>query len=221
MLIGEWPAVAVSFASLRTHKQPQMPEASPWSTIVPTWITAVATVGLLVGAVITAIYAVRAFDEQSRQLIDQREVNSEQTKVLRLQAEELKASIEERHNQADERRRGQASLIYVWEDRIVEHPAGVGSVSTVTAHVKNTSDQPIYDLRFSWRVSNQRDRQTIRARPLMPGEEDSDIAPAVSGDPADLSAVAIFRDRSEWWWRAWPDGRLDELEQHPVQPDWW
>ena len=221
MLTGRWPVAAASVAPLPSHKQPQTPGASPWSTIVPTWITAIATVGLLIGAGITAVYAVRAFAKQSQQLMDQREVNSEQTRVLRLQAEELRASIDERQGQVAERRRAQASLIYVWEERIAEHAAGMGPVSTVTAYVKNTSEQPIYDLCFSWRVDGQRDHQTIRAKPLMPGEEDSDIAPAAGADPAALSAVAIFRDRSEWWWRAWPEGRLDELKQHPAQPDCW
>ncbi len=153
--------------------------------------------------------------------MDQRAVNAEQTGVLRLQADELRASIDERQNQATERRRAQASLIYVWEERIAERTAGVGPVNTVTAHVKNTSGQPIYDLRFSWRVDRQQDHQTIRASPLMPGEEDSDISPVAGTGSSTLSAVVIFRDRSEWWWRVWPDGRLDELGQHPVPPDCW
>jgi hypothetical protein len=40
---------------------------SEWGDI-PTWISAVATLGLLIGAIITAIYAVRAFGEQSKEV---------------------------------------------------------------------------------------------------------------------------------------------------------
>lgn len=39
---------------------------SIWATDVPGWITAVATAGLLIGAIITAIYAAKAFNAQFR-----------------------------------------------------------------------------------------------------------------------------------------------------------
>jgi archaellum component FlaG (FlaF/FlaG flagellin family) len=189
---------------------------------VPTWITTIATVGLFIGAVITAAYAVRAFGKQSQQLRDQREVNTEQTKVLRLQAEELRASLDDRQNQAAERHRAQASLIYIWEDRATRQALDTGAVNTVTVHIRNTSEQPIYDVHFSWRANGLRHHQTIHDKPLKPGEEDSDISPVTTGiDPSAFSAVAIFRDRSDWWWRAWPDGRLDDLTQHPIRSDCW
>lgn len=38
------------------------------------WLTAAATVGLLADAVITAIYAIRAFGKQSKDVSDQAEV---------------------------------------------------------------------------------------------------------------------------------------------------
>ena len=72
------------------------PGGSIWATDVPTWITAVATVGLLIGAIFTAMYAIKAFGKQSEQLAEQREINEKQTKVLKLQATELDESIKER-----------------------------------------------------------------------------------------------------------------------------
>jgi NADH:ubiquinone oxidoreductase subunit 5 (subunit L)/multisubunit Na+/H+ antiporter MnhA subunit len=68
---------------------------SPWHLPpawgdIPTWITAVATIGLLIGAIVTARYAIKAFRAQSDQLAEQRELNKEQTRVLRLQARELR-----------------------------------------------------------------------------------------------------------------------------------
>ena len=49
---------------------------SPWHLPpawgdIPTWITAIATVGLLIGAIITAIYAIKAFGKQSEEVADQ------------------------------------------------------------------------------------------------------------------------------------------------------
>ena len=38
---------------------------SIWATDVPGWITALATVGLLIGAIITAVYAIKAFGKQT------------------------------------------------------------------------------------------------------------------------------------------------------------
>ncbi len=54
---------------------------SPWHLPpawgdIPTWISAIAAVGLLVGAIITARYAAKALRAQSDQLKDQTRINS-------------------------------------------------------------------------------------------------------------------------------------------------
>ena len=74
--------------------------------MVQGWITAIATAILAAFAIITAIYAVRAFREQSQEVSDeaemlciqsdqfaeQRKINERQTGVLALQAAELRES---------------------------------------------------------------------------------------------------------------------------------
>ncbi len=105
---------------------------SPWHLPpkwgdIPTWITGIATAALLFGAIITAIYAIRAFREQSKevadqaamlnvqsdQLAEQRKINKKQTKVLKLQVTELRESIDERKREADQRHRAQATRVFL------------------------------------------------------------------------------------------------------------
>lgn len=95
------------------------------------------------------------------------------------------------------------SLIFTWEERVTSQAVGTGGVDTVTAHARNTSEQPIYDMRFSWRTRNRPGpHQTIRDKPLMPGEIDTDIAPVPSGtEPSMFGAAVVFRDRADRWWR--------------------
>lgn len=81
---------------------------SDWITVAPNWISAVATVGLLIGAIITAGYAIMAFDKQSEQLEDQREIN-------KLQARDLETSLEERKRLRQVAEREQANDIgFAW-----------------------------------------------------------------------------------------------------------
>ena len=60
---------------------------SPWHLPpawgdIPTWVTAIATMGLLIGAIITARYAIKAFRKQSEELEEQREINKLQAQDL-------------------------------------------------------------------------------------------------------------------------------------------
>jgi hypothetical protein len=51
-----------------------------WSwLVIPTWITALATLGLFAGAVVTAFYAVKTFTGQAEQLREQHNFNRQQT----------------------------------------------------------------------------------------------------------------------------------------------
>jgi hypothetical protein len=71
---------------------------------IPTWITAIATIGLLIGAIVTAMYAIRAFNTQSDQLNEQRDINA-------LQAKELDASLRERERVRRTAERDQADAV--------------------------------------------------------------------------------------------------------------
>ena len=71
-------------------------------------ITSIATVGLLIGAIVTANYAIKAFSKQSEQLKDQREINELQTK-------DLDASLVERKRLREVAEREQANDVgFAW-----------------------------------------------------------------------------------------------------------
>jgi hypothetical protein len=75
---------------------------------IPTWIEALATVGLLIGAIITARYAIKAFRKQSEELEEQREIN-------KLQAQDLEESLKERKRLRQVAEREQANDIgFAW-----------------------------------------------------------------------------------------------------------
>ena len=86
---------------------------SPWHLPpawgdIPTWITSIATVGLLTGAIITARYAIKAFRKQSEELEEQREIN-------KLQAQDLEESLKERKRLRQVAEREQANDVgFAW-----------------------------------------------------------------------------------------------------------
>jgi hypothetical protein len=141
-------------------------------------ITAIATAVLAVFAIVTGIYAVRAFRKQSKevsdqaemlrvqseQLEEQRKINAEQTRVLALQAEELRESLGERKREADQRRRAQAAQVFISEEHAPGSSvkgvtdsdrfgaiafAGVDCIVAIVT-VVNGSNQPIYDAELRW-----------------------------------------------------------------------
>jgi hypothetical protein len=82
---------------------------SIWAADIPAWVSAIATAGLLIGAIFTAVYARRAFDGQTEQLAEQRKING-------LQAKDLEASLKERERlrQITEREQASAVSFYWW-----------------------------------------------------------------------------------------------------------
>ena len=86
---------------------------------IPTWITGIATAGLLVGAIITAVYAVKTFRGQAEQIA-----------ILR----------KENDRQADERRRAQAAAVYIG--------IPPRSIRLVQPAAYNASKVPVYDAQF-------------------------------------------------------------------------
>jgi hypothetical protein len=205
-------------------------------------VTAVATAMLAVFAVVTAIFAIKAFGKQSQevrdqaamlkvqsdqlaaqrdQLRDQQALNARQTEVLELQAHELRESLDARKRQADERRRTQAEQVFTRVDRPGATPADIpgGASYQIAVHVKNASAQPIRGVMFTWYRGHSFWGEPETVPYLMPGDEHS----AARRLPDDLAgnidlrifgATVMFRDRAKVLWRIKPDGSLVE-----VQPD--
>jgi hypothetical protein len=161
---------------------------------------------------------------------EQRMANAEQTEALRLLAEGLKAPLEQGAREAAQRQRAQAAKVFVWEERMSHDPRisqaqravqGGQPQSAITAHVKNSSDQPVYEVMLVWHTGSARWGDNDNLGTLMPGHEAKrtrEIPPLPDYvDPAVWGAVAFFRDAIGTWWRARPDGQLDDilLEQLP------
>ena len=104
------------------------------SLAVTTWIGAIATALLAVGAGSTVYYARKAFTAQSQQLSGQQEIN-------RLQAQEIRESLAERKRDREQRRRAQAAQVFTWPDE-TPHAGDIGqqpSSATPAASLSMTS----------------------------------------------------------------------------------
>lgn len=86
----------------------------------------------------------------------------------------------------------------------------------VTAYVRNTSEQPVYDLVVTWyKETGQWWAGPERLPVLMPGEQtDSTRAfQSSTGEavlPFPFEVAARFRDAAGVYWRIGPDGQLGE-----------
>lgn len=161
--------------------------------LVATQVTAVATAVLALFAILSALFAYLAFGSQSA---------------------EVRLLQQERVREAAERRRVQASKIFLWERR--EKTVARPPKHEVTAQVRNSSEQPIYDVRYIWRVPNGKDVLIARRRPLMPGETASSTVPVPQGvNPPSFGAHVVFRDAAGVRWRVQPDGVLGDLPDDP------
>ena len=195
-------------------------------------ITGIATAVLAVFAIVTAWYARRAFlkqsqevrdqaamlEVQSEQLAEQRRVNAEEIGVLALQAAELRESLEERKHEAAERRRAQASRVFVSAE---PSPEGSDPIDSFLVRIENTSQQPVYHLTFFWRdgIGEWNEPSDPPRLPfLMPGKPYAFVASLVPSlqrkrfllDSSLLGAGVIFRDAAGVHWRLRSDGQLEE-----------
>jgi hypothetical protein len=191
------------------------------SGIFAAQLTAVATLALAVLALATAIVAFLAWQKQSGEVRDQakmlqvqsdrlaedRKVNAEQIRVLSLQADELQLAAAHREREALEQRQAQAVRVYIW---LVGEEIEDGMV----VHVRNTSDQPIYEVALQGTPGGGARRWR---EPLMPGKEVSESY----AWPEELTTIGVpiptltFRDRAGVRWQVWSDGRLEELAERP------
>lgn len=194
--------------------------------------TAIGTVVLAVFAVVTAWYARKAFRKQSQevhdqakmlqlqsdQLEEQRKINARQTEVLELQAEELRESLGERKREAQERRRAQASRVFVEENR---HPynrddpdAIAPGPAWVSATVLNGSRDPIYRAQLRWHQGSAPygDPNPEPVGTVMAASEVSKRREFPRNANLDVCGAALeFRDAAGVRWLRSADGDLDEL----------
>ena len=209
------------------------------SLIFATQLTAVATAALAVFAIVTAYYARKAFRSQSKevrdqaamlkvqseQLGEQRKINTEQIKVLELQAKELRESIDEREREREQRHRGQASRVFITQKRSRTaphgHPEPEGVEPFVTATVANSSDQPIYDAELRWSLgpADFKEPNPEPVGTIMPDPHHQMIdftwkRPLPHGvEMPDIAVVVEFTDANGVRWLRRPDGYLSEDRQ--------
>ena len=184
---------------------------------VPDWVTAVGTVGLLAGAVFTAVFAVQAFREQSKevrlledQVSDQHDLALKQVEVLGLQAEEIRASLENR-------RRDQAARVFTWVE-VTSHARGRFRV-----HVTNSSDRPVYGLTFLLGYGDD-DEADYFSKPeavkhvmphettvFEPDEGDHSILWGTSWEPGEVWSAVHVRDASGETWQVNSRGQMEGL----------
>jgi hypothetical protein len=186
---------------------------------VPDWVTALGTIGLLAGAVFTAVFAVQAFREQSKevrlledQVNDQRDLALKQVEVLSLQAEEIRASLENR-------RRDQAARVFTWAE-VTSHARGRFRV-----HVTNSSDRPIYGLTFLLGYGDD-DEADYFSKPetvkhvmphettvFEPDEDEHSILWGTSWEPGEVWSAVHFRDASGETWQVNSRGQMERAAE--------
>jgi hypothetical protein len=194
-----------------------------------TQLTAGFTAILGVGAIFTAVFAVLAFKKQSKevsdqaemlrltsdQLAEQRTINAEQTRVLQLQARELRASLDARERASLELRQQYASTIVAWQDpprdSVVAAWQGAAASWLVVAYVRNTGQRPVRDVSVRWYSDGKpiSDREELTAC-LMPDDQPRNFNCRAGGTTivAGIKAIVQFRTVGDDWWCAGTDGSL-------------
>ena len=148
--------------------------SSIWATDVPGWITAIATAGLLIGAIITAIYAILAYRKQTEELREQRKLNA-------LQADDLKASLLERERELRVAEREQANAIeFAWWPS--SHVLIVGSAGG-NANVANAAVLAV-------RNSSRRRIINVTCRAAAPGRPGLTLPPEKTGQLTETGSPA-------------------------------
>lgn len=145
---------------------------------LPTWIGAIATVVLAVGAIITSVFAIRAFRKQGEELVVIKAQAKDQQALIEQQAEMIQVQsgqLEIQRRQFDDQQRANASQAAVLDlqakeleeslaerqrdreerhrdqaTRIFPHTTTIdGNPKRYYIQVKNASDRPVYNLRVT------------------------------------------------------------------------
>jgi hypothetical protein len=184
-------------------------------------ITAIATAVLAVFAFATAILAGFAFWKQSRevraiegQVKDQEELTQQQATLLEIQGRQLELQQKQFDQQADERRRAQASRVFIWSESGYDpspyHDGDPPPEPGIITHVRNTSEQPIYALNIDWGPEKPRWMESTHFPVLMPGDQKDPFQPIEHRNIFKLAPIARFRDAAGLHWILTPEGQLDE-----------
>ena len=186
---------------------------APNPLTAPTWTLGAATIALALGAIVTAIFAILAFRQQSRQIRDQQGINRKLVRVLELQAKDLIAAD-------DQRRRAQASQILhrrEVQDRDMRL-SQVNALLTGQQHnsvavmtVGNSSGQPVYDAELRWEMGGVPAGDPDQLGTLAPGMTERPPRPIPPGDASLFTASLRFRDAAGVRWERRPDGEPVEL----------
>ncbi len=171
--------------------------------LAATWVSAIASAGLLVGAIITAILAIGAYREQSEQ--------------IRLMKQQINDRAEADKSARTNWQWEYGSTIIAWTDKPGTPDDGQVLASGVVA---NTGVRPARDVSVRWYLGSS---PVSEAKNLtscfMPGTEltFSDTLPAPEAEAAlgQLTAVVQFRTLGNDWWRTGTDGGLAS-NRHPI-----
>src|SRR5579859_7942599 len=177
------------------------------SPSAPAWITAIATAALAGSVIVALCIGGRSVRRRARPLTGQRDLTADLAEAVALLSKDLRQS-------ADERRRAQASQVFIELDRGAETKA---TEWRVRATVRNTSQQPVYDLYVIWLLGTTRAGKPDRAARLLPGREVCfERGPAPDGsdepiDPGALAAFLTFRDTAGIRWTVREDGTFSDI----------
>jgi hypothetical protein len=195
----------------------------------PTWI-------LAAGAIVTVYYARRAFREQSEELAVLKRLTGAQTRVLTLQAKELRASLRQRQADAENQRRAQASKVTAWfgsRYREAHGPAIAGL--DWGAVIRNGSDSPILNVRVFFYSINAASPTTVAWEPVLrggpperirviPPESDRfvEIPDEIREDECNDRTYAVsieFSDTAGVYWERTARGALEPAQPTGADPD--
>jgi gas vesicle protein len=197
----------------------------------PTWITAIFTIALAVGAIITAVFAILAFSKQSaelrtliEQVDDQRDTNKKLAGAAELQAQELRESLEERKRAGEQQHRAQAQQVYVTLEKTPGTSAApdnsvvqgrMARPPAITATVHNYSQQIIREVQLQWHrgSASHGEPNPEPLGELIPGADaERERQFPADADLERCGAVVIFRDAAGIRWLRRPDGDLQEQQ---------
>lgn len=144
---------------------------------------------------------------------------------LRIQQQQLKGQQDVFRREAEDRRKAQASRVFLWteegpdttQSQAQRAVTGVPPGTVIVAHIKNSSQQPVYDLEVIWHQGAALRGSVEGLGVVMPDAQlnvtrhlASGPSAAVSGSP--FKVALRFRDAAGVRWQVDQNGKLEEAE---------